>query len=664
MKKTGKILSLILALCMVMSLAAFASDESVMAMNASAEAGAVLVTVGDGEFTDITATAEGVTVTDGTIGAEAAEGVVMNIAKFTTAGFQVTGGEYRIADAVITKEVVEEVDANATGGAIASVSNGVLTIENCSFINNGKGGRNGNYTVECKNTGVLVVIHSDIIQTGSAGDPAGYTADIADPPSNAALTISGYARANMSYGKGQTYYYGSYVETEGWAAMSTDSAQSGFAFYSYDSIAHALNGGYATYADTSCVDWFYATDLIGGEIGAIISNNGEIHMNNGAAATPEALAYLPADYELSESYGDGRSSLQAGRNAVQIHSPDMGGGGARGDYHGLLELIDTDIITSEDLDADCTLIDWHEYNPALGEYVDFVKGAAFLVKSTGAYITLDNCTVDSYSDTLLLTVLNSDSMSRYAHADDDMTGKGAELTIKNSEVSGDVKHFDYQRNCVVTLENATWNGAYLTMDKAAWDALWSEECKADDACYWILDAEKYFDGTGTTASLLVSEDATWNVTGESALDSLSVARGGVVNGTVTVDGAEVDVSAGGSWSGNIVVTPAASAAPAATTAAADDSLPATDGTENQANMLSGTAQPATAAEYDAYEAYLTEYIGSYAGAGDGTFDDGARSMALGELGSVSFGADVNAFPFEMFVTQFGAMDYATFAAQK
>jgi len=47
--------------------------------------------------------------------------------------------------------------------------------------------------------------------------------------------------------------------------------------------------------------------------------------------------------------------------------------------------------------------------------------------------------------------------------------------------------------------------------------------------------------------------------------------------------------------------------------------------------------------------------------GDGTFDDGARAMALGELDSVSFGADVNAFPFEMYVTVFGAMDYASFA---
>ena len=568
MKTIAKTLSLILVLAVLCSVSAFAasgeaSDESVMAMNASAEAGVTLYQISEDGFADASADAEGITITAGAIDEAGAEGVEMNIAKFTTAGFRVTGGEYTIADSVITKEVVEDVDANATGGAIAAVSNGLLTIDNCTFINNGKGGRNGNYTVECKNTGILVVINSDIIQTGSAGDPEGYTADIADPPSNAALTISGYARANMSYGKSQTYYYGSYVETEGWAAMSTDSAQKGFAFYSYDSVGIGVNGGYATYADTSCVDWFYATDLMAAEIGAIISNNGEIHMNNGSAATEEALAYLPADYEVTERYGDGRSSLQGGRNAVQIHSPDMGGGGARGDYHGVLDLVDTHIATTVELDEAATLIDWHEYNPALGEYVDFVKGADILVKSTGAYITLDNCTTESYTDTLLLTVLNSDSMSRYAHADDDMAGKGAELTIKNSDISGDVKHYDYQRNCVVTLDNATWTGAYTTMDKAAWDALWSDECKADSACYWILDTEKYHDGTGNTAAMNVGADATWIVTGESRIDLLTVEAGGIINGVVTVGGEVVNTVAGGSWEGDIVITPAAESAPGA-----------------------------------------------------------------------------------------------------
>ena len=96
--------------------------------------------------------------------------------------------------------------------------------------------------------------------------------------------------------------------------------------------------------------------------------------------------------------------------------------------------------------------------------------------------------------------------------------------------------------------------------------------------------------------------------------------------------------------------------------AAEEAAPATDGTENQANVLAYATQPETEEEYEAYEAYLVQYMDDYAGIGDGTFDDGAKAMALAELDSVSFGADVNAFPFEMFVTQFGAMDYGAFVA--
>ena len=76
----------------------------------------------------------------------------------------------------------------------------------------------------------------------------------------------------------------------------------------------------------------------------------------------------------------------------------------------------------------------------------------------------------------------------------------------------------------------------------------------------------------------------------------------------------------------------------------------------------GRTQPATEAEYEAYEAYLRDYMTNYAGVGDGTFDEGARSMAIGELDGVGFGADVTQFPFEMYVTQFGALSFADWIA--
>lgn len=575
MKKTSRILALVLAFCMVMSLGAFASGEASLSMNASAEAGVTAYAIDESGLTETPS--DGVVITAGEITDTGADGVVMEINDFSTRGFQVTGGEYTISNSTITKSVTGPIDANAAGGYIAGVTNGTLIIDNCTFINNGKGGRNGNYTVDCERTGTMVVINSEIVQNGFTGDPGGYTADIADPPSNLGLLISGYARANMSVGTSKTYYYGSLVETEGWAAMSTDSAQSGFAFYSYDSRAVADKGGYGTYADTSCVDWFYATDLISAEVGAIISNNGEIHMRSGDAAEADgALVYLPADYEVSEFYGDGRSHVVAGRNDFQLHSPDMGGGGARGDFVAVLDLEDTGIGTFAELDAQASLIDWSsDYGPAVAEYIDLIKGANILVKSTGADIDLKNVTNASSSGVLLMTALNSDSMSRYALAADDMSEKYVTLTITDSELTGDVDHFDYQRNTAVELVGATWNGAYVTIDKAAWDAMWSDEAKADDYCYWILDTTKYFDGEGTVSKLSVDGASVWNVTGASNLDELTVAAGGVVNGVVTVDGREVDVTAGGRWTGDIVVVPAgeASGEASAPAAASDEAYP-------------------------------------------------------------------------------------------
>ena len=579
MKKTSKILALVLALCMMLSLGAFASgepsgsDETVMSVNASAEAGVIAYAIDENGLTETPS--DGVSLASGEITAEGAKGVVMDISDFSTVGFKVTGGEFTIEDSTITKAPSAVVGANDAGGAIASVTNGTLFIKDSTLVNAGKGGRNGNYTVDCERTGTMVVVNSDIIQTGFSGDPDGYTADIADPPSNLGLLISGYARANMSVGTSKTYYYGSVVTTEGWAAMSTDSAQSGFAFYSYDSIGQALYGGYGTYADTSCVDWFYASDLISAEVGAIISNNGEIHMRNGDAADEAVLAYLPEDYEVTEEYGDGRSLVAAGRNDFQLHSPDMGGGGARGDFVAVLDLEDTDLITTPELDEQAILIDWSsDYGPAVAEYIDLVKGANILVKSTGADIDLKNVTAESSNGVLLLTALNSDSMSRYALASDDMTEKFVTLTITDSAISGDVDHYDYQRNTAVELVNATWDGAYVTIDKADWDAMWSDEAKAHDYCYWILDTEKYFDGEGTVSTLSIDANSVWNVTGASNLDTLTVEAGGVVNGVVTVNGAVVDVTAGGSWEGDITVAPAAGAASGeASGAAADEEYP-------------------------------------------------------------------------------------------
>ena len=87
---------------------------------------------------------------------------------------------------------------------------------------------------------------------------------------------------------------------------------------------------------------------------------------------------------------------------------------------------------------------------------------------------------------------------------------------------------------------------------------------ADIVGYAIFynDAQYYSQGTITPGEAVndpvyvtLTNGSVWNVTGESYLARLDVAPGSAVNGTVTVDGMPVDVASGGSWTGNIVVSP-------------------------------------------------------------------------------------------------------------
>ncbi len=560
MKRTLRLLTLVLALCLALSLTAFASGEA----SGSEEFNTANSTSGEAENTALF-TVDGATVTEkdgdyaltGVIGPDGAKGIDLTVNDFTASGIQVVGGEYVIENAAITHEVSPVTAATTAGGYCAGVTNGLLTIKNSTLTAKGRGGVFGNYTVYCAENGTLVVISSDIIQQGTAGDPEGLTDAIMEPPSNGGLLISGYSRANMSMGVTKTYYYGSYVETDGWAAMSTDMTRS-LDFYAYDSVGRAIHGGYGTYADSSCRDWFFGSVLSGAELGAIISNNGEIHMASAADASEAALAYLPADYELSDDClaRNGGSVIEGGRHAVQIHSPEESKGTTRG-MTAVFEASDTELATREELYANASLVDWlADYGPAVAEYIDFTRGSIFVVKSAYARIDLTRCTAESTSGTLLETVVNSDSMSCYALASHDMTGRGTVLTLTDCDISGDVKAYDYQRNCTVELVGTAWSGAYETFTKEDWDAVWSDEAKADPLCYWVLD-ETCHDGTGNGSALTVDETSVWTVTGPSRLIKLTVAPGGVIDGVVTVDGVPVDVSAGGAWTGNIVVTPAA-----------------------------------------------------------------------------------------------------------
>ncbi len=495
----------------------------------------------------------------GTVTETAASDLYMVGTDYSDAVFKFTGGDYTIGG---EEDLYEESFENNIGETITDKYNSVIKL-NADTMNSSKAGAAANMTagtVAISNTfiyaegnqryavaassGSLIVNDSAFVTLGEV--PA--TASKSEPMSNPALLVSGKTRTNMSTGSSQTYYFNSYVVTDGWAAMSTDSATgTGLDFYSYNSVGLARTGGYGTYADSNCRVWLYGSVVQGAEIGAIISNNGAVHCYSGADATDELLQYNTG------ATTDKANELIGGRNAFQIHSPDMMGGGKKLGKQAAVEVVNSRLITTKDIVSACDY--YATYGEAVGKYVDLIDGAAIVVKSHTADIDLTASEVRSHSNTILMTVINSDSMSRYLKAGN--TDTPTSLTMTDMTVSGDVKNYDYQRGVTVELNNTVWTGAIDTWSADQWNAYWAD-CADDEYCYWILDPARYsYNSEGT--SLTISGDSSWIVTGNSVLNSLTIAEGGVIEAAdgaaihVFVDGEEVELTAG-TYEGAILVT--------------------------------------------------------------------------------------------------------------
>ena len=494
-----------------------------------------------------------VTADDSLVGAtENADGTI------TISGISYESGDYSatllsasdsdvfLTGANIAMNVDEAVSGNESAGTATYVDSGTLTISDSNIEVNGA----GRYTVAATGTATMVVEDSVIVAGGDAG-AEGNTTSISEPASNAGLLISGNSRANFSVGQTHTFYYDSLCVADGWAALSTDSATgSGLEFVGVNTEAIALHGGYGIYADTNCRDYLYGATLVSAEVGAIISNNGAITVGSSgdaeAATTQDGYGVLEYGGEIGE---DMRTTIIAGRNDFQLHSPDMMGEG-NSDYTASLFLSHATLITDDAINNEgyeytsnvngetYTIVATEnyaeKYGDAVGAYIDYVTGAAILVKSTSADIALNDVEIQSSTGVALLTALNSDSMSRYLKQD---VGSGVNVTVTDSTIDGDFIHDDYQRDMTVTLNNATLNGDITFSTSDEWNEMWSAYADDKTACWVNLDANAYITDTHATA-LTLSNGSVWNVKEASELTTLAVSADSTVNGSIEAETTE------------------------------------------------------------------------------------------------------------------------------
>lgn len=495
-----------------------------------------------------------VTADDSLVGAtENADGTI------TISGISYESGDYSatllsasdsdvfLTGANIAMNVDEAVSGNESAGTATYVDSGTLTISDSNIEVKGA----GRYTVAATGTATMVVEDSVIVAGGDAG-AEGNTTSISEPASNAGLLISGNSRANFSVGQTHTFYYDSLCVADGWAALSTDSATgSGLEFVGVNTEALALHGGYGIYADTNCRDYLYGATLVSAEVGAILSNNGAITVgSSGDAETATTQdGHSALEYRDGEIGEDMRTTIIAGRNDFQLHSPDMMGEG-NSDYTAQLSLSHTTLITDDAINNEgyeytsnvngetYTIVATEnyaeKYGDAVGAYIDYVTGAAILVKSTSADITLNDVEIQSSTGVALLTALNSDSMSRYLKQD---AGSGVNMTVTDSTIDGDFIHDDYQRDMAVTLNTATLNGDITFSTAVEWNEKWSDYAE-DENAYWVnLDANTYITDTHATA-LTLTNGSVWNVKESSELTTLTVSADSVVNGNIEAETTE------------------------------------------------------------------------------------------------------------------------------
>ncbi|MGM9615187.1 MAG: hypothetical protein ACI3W7_06665 [Oscillospiraceae bacterium] len=555
------------------------------------------------------------------------------------------------------------------------------------------------------------------------------------------LFARGNVRMSMSVGSSQTYYYGTAAVVDGWSAMATDSASSGGVdVMIYNSFARNLLGGYGTYADTNCRVFLYGTDFRSAEFGGIIANNGEIYVTDSqeavtdtntlraevsapyqsfASETLEPLAYAEEDDILVENTA---SACLAFRNGIMMHVPDlMGNGGKINDKPGVLYVKNATLGTS----LDCAPEDWETggyaqswidmADEATWAWIEHTLGSAILVRSDSAVIKLTNADIRSWSGVILQTILNADAHGNFIAADEEVNDYiGVWLDVDgDTALVGDILHEDYQRTMYVALsDSASLTGDIFTGTVDDWHAAFADY--ADSGAEYYRDQDGYDKIWGTYVTL--NEGTTWTVTGQSNITGLTVAEGATLNGIVTIDGVETDIQPGVSYEGDIRITASASASGEAAYEVTNENfgsyvsyirkymtayeangfdedtremaLGELDAVEIGSDvyafpfdmyvnefgamtfdefMESGSGaseEPESEEEFNAYVAYLRDYMASYNGEGTGDgFDEDSRSMALAELDNVAYGSSVNGFPFVMFVNEFGAASYAEFIAK-
>ncbi|MCD8322205.1 MAG: hypothetical protein LUC89_04885 [Oscillospiraceae bacterium] len=575
--KSCKILALVLALCMLLSVSAFASsdmpdtsmggsatsappDNSTKAVDVLGTRAALYIEYGEDGYTvsqnvtdsyeveyqeDVATPEAGETYTLGGIyiycGAEdwdeeeavGNSGVVINQLTDETTPV-VLGGEedyYEAPDgetynSVIVMEVDEDEelasDATETAPGVALAFNGsAIELKNVYVESNGTGRPTVHIPSTTRDSNATQL--PDLICVDS-------------------MFVNHSTRALLLMG-GDVWFLNSTVLTNSWGGLSYDNTSTTMYVVNSD-VENIGTGGYAIYDAAGCTAFVYGSRVVAGNTGITVCRTAVLTVDSLENADETATDPYDGEADLMEASAtaDGATELIAHDYAIKIHA-DMAGADSVGEaylYNAYISTLDEDVQFADGT----TYEDWvdGESTGISGLISEYQSGALVFIASHNGKVVIDNCELASRTGILVHSMFTYDSMASGIYPVDGTEYVGDEVVLANLTAEGDILHEDYMRKMVLSLENADLTGAVVGTTLAAWNTYWTEAAEAlpedelEEATDELTAMEAtlknaiYNDTYETVWGVRMSMDAdsVWTVTGDSNLYSFTLEEGAVV----------------------------------------------------------------------------------------------------------------------------------------
>jgi hypothetical protein len=351
-------------------------------------------------------------------------------------------------------------------------------------------------------------------------------------------------RATVLMGN-DVYFLKSTAITSSWGALSYDNTEA--TMYVVDSVVNSVGtSGYGVYDAAGCTAYFYGIRDVAGDTGVTICRNAVLYVG-GLQDTPDDVAAVydgTQDLLTPTATEDGTSFLAGGYTALMMHA-DMAGADSQAVAYIQNSVLSTeieDVVFAEGQSlADMDVAATYAERGAVS-YLQWqdLAGATALLKSHSGKLVFDNCELNSRTGVAVRTAFVYDSMASGIYPIDGTEYVGDEVDFQNMTVTGDVIHDDYMRKMDLNLENASligkvvsgtcasWNAKYETIDMDALAAAGIDLSETDEDT--IRTSFVYNDTYETIWGVRMTIDgtSTWTVTGDSNLYSLTLADGAVV----------------------------------------------------------------------------------------------------------------------------------------